>query len=78
MLIISRSVCLDRSDLPETLPVDRRRPFVWRRANPLGAFAVFRTYPGVLPLCAVLFLFFFASSVYPAIWPFWGMAKYSN
>lgn len=62
--------------LPETLPPEKRRPFQWRRANPFGTFAVFRRYTGVLPLCGVLFVFFFASSVYPAIWPFWGMAKF--
>ena len=62
--------------LPETLPRDKRRAFEWRRANPFGVFAVFRRYPGVLPMCGVLFLFYFASSVYPAIWPFWGMAKF--
>lgn len=62
--------------LPETLPPASRRAFDWRRANPFGAFAVFRRYPGVLPMCGVLFVFFFASSVYPAIWPFWGMAKF--
>jgi DHA1 family tetracycline resistance protein-like MFS transporter len=62
--------------LPETLPADRRRPFEWRRANPLGTFKVFRSYQGILPLCAVMFVYFFASSVYPAIWPFWGMAKF--
>lgn len=62
--------------LPETLAPENRRKFEWRRANPFGAFAVFRRYPGVLPLCAVLFLFFFSSSVYPAIWPFWGIAKF--
>jgi DHA1 family tetracycline resistance protein-like MFS transporter len=37
---------------------------------------VFRRYGQVLPLCAVLFVYFFATSVYPAIWPFWGMAKF--
>ena len=62
--------------LPETLPPEKRRAFEWRRANPFGTFAVFRTYRGVLPLCMVLGLFFFASSVYPAIWPFWGPAKF--
>lgn len=62
--------------LPETLAPENRRKFELRRANPFGAFAVFKTYPGVLPLCAVLFLFFFSSSVYPAIWPFWGIAKF--
>lgn len=62
--------------LPETLPPQRRRGFEWRRANPFGAFKVFRQYGQVLPLCAVLFIYFFATAVYPAIWPFWGMAKF--
>jgi DHA1 family tetracycline resistance protein-like MFS transporter len=62
--------------LPETLPPEKRRPFEWKRANPFGTFAVFRTYTGVLPMCAVAFAFFFASSVYVAIWAFWGIAKF--
>jgi MFS transporter, DHA1 family, tetracycline resistance protein len=62
--------------LPETLDEAHRRPFEWRRANPFGAFRVFRNYQGVVPMCIVLFSFFFFSSVYPAIWPFWGMAKF--
>ncbi|MEO8242881.1 MAG: TCR/Tet family MFS transporter [bacterium] len=62
--------------LPETLPVAKRRAFEWRRSNPFGAFKVFQSYHGVVPLCVVLFVFFFASSVYPAIWPFWGMSKF--
>ncbi len=62
--------------LPETLPPERRRAFEWRRANPFGTLAVFRRYTGVLPMCGVLFVFFFASSVYPAIWAFWGIAKF--
>jgi DHA1 family tetracycline resistance protein-like MFS transporter len=62
--------------LPETLAPEKRRAFEWRRANPFGTLAVFRRYTGVLPLCGVLFVYFFASSVYPAIWPFWGMAKF--
>ena len=62
--------------LPETLTPANRRPFEARRANPFGTLAVFRTYPGVMPLCAVLFVFMFATSVYPAVWPFWGIAKF--
>ena len=62
--------------LPETLPPEKRRAFEWRRSNPFGALKVFRRYHGVLPLCAVLFVYFAASAVYPAIWPFWGMAKF--
>lgn len=62
--------------LPETLPADRRRPFELRRANPFGTLRVFRSYGQVLPLAGVLALFFFASAIYPAIWAFWGMAKF--
>lgn len=62
--------------LPETLPPDKRRPFEWRRANPLGALKVFSTYPGVIPLAAAMFVFFLASSVYPAIWAYWGIARF--
>ncbi|WP_283177385.1 TCR/Tet family MFS transporter [Gemmobacter sp. 24YEA27] len=62
--------------LPESLSPAKRRRFELARANPFGAFRVFRTYPGAVPLCVVLFVFFFASSVYPAIWTFWGMAKF--
>ncbi len=62
--------------VPETLPPEKRRPFDWRRANPFGTFRVFQSYHGVLPLSAVLFVFFFASSIYPAIWPYWGIAKF--
>ena len=62
--------------LPETLPPEKRRAFEWSRSNPFGAFKVFRQYQGVVPLCAVLFVYFTASAVYPAIWPFWGMAKF--
>jgi MFS transporter, DHA1 family, tetracycline resistance protein len=62
--------------VPETLPPGKRRAFEWGRSNPFGAFKVFRLYQGVLPMCAVLFVYFTASGVYPAIWPFWGMAKF--
>ena len=62
--------------LPETLAPANRRAFSLARSNPFGAFKVFRSYQGVLPMCVVLFVFFFSTSVYPAIWPYWGMAKF--
>lgn len=63
--------------LPETLTLENRRSFDLSRANPIGTFKIFRQYSGVVPLCAVLFVYFFASSVYPAIWAFWGIAKFN-
>lgn len=62
--------------LPESLSLENRRPFQLWRANPFGAFRVFATYRGVLPMVLVLGLFFFSTSVYPAIWTFWGIAKF--
>jgi MFS transporter, DHA1 family, tetracycline resistance protein len=62
--------------LPETLALDKRRPFDWARANPFGPFRVFRAYGSVVPLSVMLFIYFFATSVYPATWSFWGMAKF--
>ncbi len=62
--------------LPETLTPDKRRPFEWSRANPIGALKVFASYRGVLPLCGVMAVYMFASSVYFVIWAFWGEAKF--
>ncbi len=62
--------------LPETLPRESRRALRWHEANPLGVLAVFGRYSGVLPYALVLTVFFFGTSIYAAIWPFWGMAKY--
>ncbi len=63
--------------LPESLAPENRRAFDLRRANPFAVFKVFATYKGVLPIVAVLALFFFASSVYQAIWTFWSIAKFN-
>jgi DHA1 family tetracycline resistance protein-like MFS transporter len=56
--------------LPESLPTENRRPFELWRANPFGAFRVFAHLSRRLPMCWCWPLFFFASSVYPAIWTF--------
>ncbi|WP_136634956.1 MFS transporter [Pseudooceanicola onchidii] len=62
--------------LPESLPPEKRRPFRWRRANPIALFTVFRGYPSVLPLAAILTLYHFAGSAYPTLWSFWGIAQF--
>ncbi len=60
---------------PETLPPERRRPFDWRRANPLGALAAARAAPGMLRVMAVLTLWQIASLVYPLTWSFYAIAQ---
>jgi DHA1 family tetracycline resistance protein-like MFS transporter len=62
--------------LPETLPPDKRRPFSLARSNPIGTLKVFASYRGVVPLGIVMTGYFLATSVYPAIWSFWGIARF--
>ena len=62
--------------LPETLAPENRRGFSLARSNPVGALKVFAQYRGVVPLSAIMFLYFFATAVYPAIWAFWGIAAF--
>ena len=49
--------------LPESLPPERRKPFEWRRANPLGALAGLRQLHGVGSLLVVIGLAGLAQSM---------------
>ncbi|MGF1455033.1 MAG: TCR/Tet family MFS transporter [Alphaproteobacteria bacterium] len=62
--------------LPESLPAERRRPFDWSRANPVGALLDLRQYPMVLPLAGGLFLFHIGHYVYPSVWNFFTIAAF--
>jgi DHA1 family tetracycline resistance protein-like MFS transporter len=46
--------------LPESLDPAHRRPFDWKRANPVGSLAALRTKAGLLPLSSVYFLYMLA------------------
>jgi DHA1 family tetracycline resistance protein-like MFS transporter len=63
--------------LPESLPPESRRPFEWRRANPLGTLAQMRKHPVVLRLLAALFLWMVAHQVMPATWTFYTKLRFS-
>ncbi|MDX2166080.1 MAG: TCR/Tet family MFS transporter [Deltaproteobacteria bacterium] len=52
--------------LPESLPPERRAPFHWRRANPLGALRLLRAHPQVFGLAAASFLAYVAHEVLPS------------
>ncbi|MFK7762137.1 MAG: TCR/Tet family MFS transporter [Roseobacter sp.] len=62
--------------LKETLPAQHRRPFAWRRANPLGSLRQLSALPGLAPLLLVFFLYQVAFTVYPAIWAFFGKERF--
>jgi DHA1 family tetracycline resistance protein-like MFS transporter len=62
--------------LPESLPPEKRRPFHWVRANPLGTLRQMRHYPAVLLTLGALFLWQLAHQVLPSTWAFYTIAKF--
>jgi DHA1 family tetracycline resistance protein-like MFS transporter len=62
--------------LPESLRPENRRPFEWKRANPIGAFLTFRRQPAILGLAAILLLWQIAFQVYPSTWAFYAIARF--
>jgi DHA1 family tetracycline resistance protein-like MFS transporter len=53
--------------LPESLPPERRASFAWSKANPVGSLALLRSYPGLLGLTAVAFLYNIAHDSLPSV-----------
>lgn len=62
--------------LKETVTDAIRRPFRWSRANPLGSFRQLGKLPGIAPLLVVFFIYQVAFMVYPAIWSYYGKARF--
>ena len=62
--------------LPESLPVENRRPFEWKRANPLGAFKHLRKYPAVAALSVSFFLVYMAAQAVQSVWPYFGIERF--
>lgn len=62
--------------LDETVTDRIRRPFSRSRANPLGAFRALSRLPGVGRLLLIFFLYQVAFFVYPAVWAFFGHARF--
>ena len=62
--------------LPESLPLEKRRPFTLARANPLSSFAAIRRLPGLKLLLVVSFLYALTFNVWPVIWSYYGKAAF--
>ena len=62
--------------LPETVTDATRRPFNLARANPLGALRAVTRLPGLRRLLATFLLLGVAMNVYPAIWAYYGQARF--
>jgi MFS transporter, DHA1 family, tetracycline resistance protein len=53
--------------LPESLPADKRAPFLWSKANPVGSLALLRSHPRLLGLAVVAFLYNVAHDSLPSV-----------
>jgi DHA1 family tetracycline resistance protein-like MFS transporter len=62
--------------VPESLAVDKRRPFHWARAHPLGTLQHLRPYPGVSAMITALFVWQLAHQALPSAWAFYTMFKF--
>lgn len=62
--------------LPESLDKEHRRPFEWKRANPLGSLLQLRKYPGVGGLIGSFVLIYLAAHSVQSNWSFFNIEKF--
>ncbi len=62
--------------LPESLPAEKRRPFSWTRANPLGALRLLRSHPELLGLASVNFLYYLSHQVLQSVFVLYAGFRY--
>ncbi|MFN0177013.1 MAG: TCR/Tet family MFS transporter [Saprospiraceae bacterium] len=63
--------------LPESLAPQNRRPFDWRRANPIGSLLSLRRYPVILSLVASLIFIYVAGHANQSTWTYITMMKFN-
>jgi DHA1 family tetracycline resistance protein-like MFS transporter len=62
--------------LPESLAKEHRRPFEWKRANPLGSLIQLKKYKGVGGLIVSLTFVYIASHAVHSTWTFFNIEKF--
>jgi len=62
--------------LPESLAKEHRRPFEWKRANPMGSLLQLKKYKGVGGLIVSLIFLYIASHAVQSTWTFFNIEKF--
>lgn len=62
--------------LPESLPVEKRMAFSWRRANPVGSLILLKRHTELSGLAVVNFLLYFAHHVFSAVFVLYAAWRY--
>jgi MFS transporter, DHA1 family, tetracycline resistance protein len=63
--------------LPESLAKENRRPFNWKRANPLGSLIQLKKYPAVAGLIISLTLVYIGAHAVQSTWSFYNIGKFN-
>lgn len=63
--------------LPESLPLEKRKAFTLRRANPIGALILLRSHPELFRLAFVQFVGFVAHEVLPSVFALYAIYRYA-
>lgn len=63
--------------LPESLKLENRRRFDWKRANPIGAIKQIKKYPSLLGLLASLFILYLAAQATQSVWSYYTISKFN-
>jgi len=62
--------------LPESLSKENRRPFSWRKANPIGSLKMLQKFPVILGLVASIGLLYIAAHAVQTTWGYYTMEKF--
>jgi MFS transporter, DHA1 family, tetracycline resistance protein len=63
--------------VPESLPLDRRKEFAMRRANPVGSLVLLRSHPELWRLAVIQFLAYLSHNVLTTIWPLYAIYRFN-
>ncbi len=63
--------------LPESLSKENRRPFEWKRANPVGSLLQLKKYPAIAGLVSSLTLIYLGSHAVQSTWSYYSMEKFN-
>ena len=62
--------------LPESLSLENRREFSWKRANPVGALLSLKKYPNLIGLTVSIFILYVASHAVQSNWSYFTMYQF--
>jgi MFS transporter, DHA1 family, tetracycline resistance protein len=63
--------------VPESLPLNQRKQFALRRANPVGSLVLLRSHPELWRLTVIQFLAYLSHNVLTTIWALYAIYRYN-